>query len=298
MKWACATAGVLAMLAAGIGRADDPASDPDCRLVDILKCQIHVIDRAQLAAERDGIVELLPVKVGDFVEKGALLVELRDDVAETSLDLSKARASNDVNVRYAQAVLKAAQLEYETALDLKRQNALTEQLFRQRELELERGQRSLEQSQFEFELSKLEAKQAEAQLQAYHVAAPFSGVVRQVMKVPGESVRDGEPILELVSTERVQVDGYGSLEDMWNLKPGANVEVWLDAPELERFGITRERFRGKLIHVDSLVQPVTGKVRVVAEVENRHSLLRDGLKATMQIQIRPENLAAGPLPLP
>jgi RND family efflux transporter MFP subunit len=295
MKRRFVTAGALAMLAIGVCRADDSSADPDCRLVDIPKCQIHVVERAQLAAERDGILELLPIKVGDYVEKGALLVELRDEIAETSLALFEARAGNDVNVRYSEAVLKAAQLEYETAMDLKRQKALTEQLFRQRELELERGERSLEQSQFEFELSKLEAKQAAAELEAYHVHAPFSGVVRQVMKVPGESVRDGEPILELVNTDRVQVDGYGALEDMWNLQPGAQVEVWLDVPELEKFGVTKERFRGKLIHVDSLVQPVTGKVRVVAEVENRHGLLRDGLKATMQIQIRPENLAAVPL---
>ena len=71
----------------------------------------------------------------------------------------------------------------------------------------------------------------------------------------------------------------------------AQVEVWLDAPELERFGVTKERFRGTLIHVDEIVQPVTGKVRVVAEVVNRHNILRDGLRANLQIQIRAKNLA-------
>ena len=44
-----------------------------------------------------------------------------------------------------------------------------------------------------------------------------------------------------------------------------------------------ERFQGRLILVDAVVQPVTGLVRVVAEVPNRDNILRDGLRARMVI---------------
>ena len=271
--------------------AADPSPSDDCRLLDIPKCQIHIVDRALLAAERDGIVREVLVRVGDRVEKGAPVVHLKDEIAAAHFDYARTRASSDINVRYAEEILRNAKEEYDTALRLQADRAITEQLFRQRRVEFERGRLSLEQSQFDFRLAGLESDRTKAELAAYHVDAPFAGHIRQVMKVTGESVRDGEPILELVNTDRVHVEGYGNLEDLWNLQPGALVEVWLDAPELDRFGVTKERFRGTLIHVDSLVQPVTGKVRVVAEIQNRRNILRDGLRANLQIQIRPQNLA-------
>lgn len=284
--------GLTLLLLAGIALGDDPPSaDDECRLLDIPKCHIHVIDRALLAAERDGVLREIGVKVGDVVPQGAPLVRLQDAIAAANLEHAQVRANSDVNVRYAIEVMDTAKEEFDQATSLRSQNAINDQTFRQRRLEYDRSVLSKEQSEFDFRLAGLQAKQAEAELKAYHVEAPFAGTVRQVMKVPGESIRDGEPILELVNTDRVQVEGYGSLEDLFNLLPGAPVEVWLDAPELDRFGITKERFRGKLIHVDDIVQPVTGKVRVVAEVANRSNILRDGLRANLQIQIRPKNLS-------
>jgi RND family efflux transporter MFP subunit len=264
---------------------DDRTTDPDCRLVDIPKCQIHIVDRALIAAERDGILDSIPVKVGQVVEKGAELAHLRDAIARTSLDLARAKASSDVNVRYAREVLLTSKEEYDQSLKLVQSGATTSTEARRKKLDYERGTLSLEQSEFEFKLSGLEAEVSQAEWQAYHVQAPFSGTIRQVLKTPGESVQDGQPIVELVNTDRVQVEGYGLLEELWDVQPGVEVEVWLDAPELERFGVTKERFRGRLIHVDSLVQPVTGKVRVLAEVDNRRNILRDGLRANMQIRV-------------
>ena len=98
------------------------------------------------------------------------------------------------------------------------------------------------------------------------------------MKTPGESLRDGETILELVGTDRVHVEGYGLLEELWDARPGAEVTVVLDVPELAGIGVLEEKFLGTLIHVDEVVQPVSGKVRVIAEVKNRKNILRDGLR--------------------
>lgn len=281
----------LAAVAMAVRADDATVDDEECRLLDIPKCHIHVVDRALLAAERDGVLEEVSVKVGDVVTEGAALVRLRDAIAQAHFKHAQERAGSDVNVRYATEVMETAEEEFETAEGLRAKQGIADVQYRQRRLEFERSKLSREQAVFDHMLDQLQAEQAQAELKAYHVEAPFTGTVRQVMKVPGESIRDGEPILELVNTDRVNVEGYGNLEDLWNLLPGAQVEVWLDAPELDRFGVTKERFRGKLIHVDSLVQPVTGKVRVVAEVANRNNILRDGLRANLQIQIRPQNVA-------
>lgn len=292
-----ATAAVnAALVLAALGDDARPSAPPaqgtdNLTRIDIPMCHIHVVDRALVAAERDGVLDRMVVRVGDKVEKGAELAHLRDHIAKAHLNLSRVKASSDVNVRYAQAVLDTAKQDYEQALQLRQDRAVTDTEFRRKKFEFERGGLTVEQSEFEFRLTQLETEVAEAEFNAYHVSAPFAGVIHQVLKSSGESVQDGQPIVELVNTDRVRIEGYGRLVDLWDMQPGVDVEVQLFAPELERFGVTQERFRGMLIHVDSLVQPVTNQVRVVAEVKNRDNILRDGLRAHMQILVPPKPAA-------
>lgn len=292
-------------LSSGLCHAADPAAGADVALpatgtLLIDKCQIKVVDRALLAAERDGVVAEVAVQDGDVVPADHLLLRLRDDAARTRLELARTRAENDINVRYSRKVADTAKANLDAGLDLEKQNAISTFQLRQRKLEYERGVLSIEQSAFELKLAGLDADHAEAELKGYHVAAPFGGTVLRVLKRRGESVTNGEPVAELVNTDRVHVEGYGPLGALWDVKKGACVHVQLDVPELERFGVNDEKFQGRLILVDAVVQPVTGLVRVVAEVPNRDNILRDGLRArmvidrTQMVEPQPPPPVAGP----
>lgn len=275
---------VLALLLLIATAASVVAGEPDDRTpLTVEKCLIKVVDRAQLASDRDGIVDEISVHEGDTVAADQLLLCLRDEAARMRYEVARARATNDVNVRYSRKVADAAMAGYDAGLELEQQKAISTIQLRQRRLEFERGQLSVEQSIFDLKLAELEAEQAKAELRGYYVAAPFSGTVVRVLKRRGESVRNGEPVVELVNSDRVQVEAYCELRDLWNVRSGAPVSVQLDAPELAGFGVTDETFEGKLILVDAVVQPVTGLVRIVAEVPNRGDILRDGLKARMTI---------------
>ena len=277
---------VLCAAATALSIAGDPpqgAAAPAAGTLLIEKCQIKVVDRALLAAERDGVVAEVSVQDGDVVPADYLLLRLRDDAARTRLELARTRAANDINVRYSQKLADTAKANLDAGLDLEKQNAISTFQLRQRKLEYERGVLAIEQSAFELKLAGLDAAQAEADLRGYHVAAPFGGTVLRVLKRKGESVTNGEPVAELVNTDRVHIEGYGPLGELWDVRKGTCVRVQLDVPELERFGVNDEVFQGRLILVDAVVQPVTGLVRVVAEVSNHDNILRDGLKARMVI---------------
>jgi multidrug efflux pump subunit AcrA (membrane-fusion protein) len=114
-----------------------------------------------------------------------------------------------------------------------------------------------------------------------------------VFKSKGEAVRQGDPIIELSSTKRVRVEGYVNVKDIWNVKRGNRVMVKLDVEDME-LEVEKEVFYGKIVFVDVSAQPVTGQVRVWAEVENRDNILRAGLNARMAINpqvARPEKAA-------
>ena len=119
-------------------------------------------------------------------------------------------------------------------------------------------------------------------LRLHKVLAPMDGVVRTVFKHAGESVAEGEPILELVNTSRVKVEGYIHLRDLDSVQVGSVVEVQLDVPEVD---LPNERltFPGRIAFVDVKVEPVTHCVKVWAEVHNPGGVLKDGLTAKMTI---------------
>ncbi|MCA9055277.1 MAG: hypothetical protein KDA75_15660, partial [Planctomycetaceae bacterium] len=103
----------LAAVAMAVRADDATVDDEECRLLDIPKCHIHVVDRALLAAERDGVLEEVSVKVGDVVTEGAALVRLRDAIAQAHFKHAQERAGSDVNVRYATEVMETAEEEFE-----------------------------------------------------------------------------------------------------------------------------------------------------------------------------------------
>ena len=143
---------LLTLLTVGVLCGDDVIPEEDCKLLDIPKCQIHVVDRALLATERDGVVSVVRVRVGDAVDKGAPLVELRSEIAEARLQLADERTKSDINERYSMKVREVAEQEYRTALELHAKQALNDQILRQRKLEAERSALSVEQAQFDAKL--------------------------------------------------------------------------------------------------------------------------------------------------
>ena len=149
-------------------------------------------------------------------------------------------------------------------------------------LAAERSLLQIEQAQHRFAVSLLTAKEARAQLDSHGVKAPFDGIITRIYKQKGEAVRQGDPILEMVSTNRVRVEGYVNVSDANNVRQGSFVQVQLDIPSVE-LDIERETFEGRIVFVDVTTQPVTGQIRVWAEVANRDNILRAGLTATMII---------------
>lgn len=252
---------------------------------------IHVVDHALLAAEQAGVVESLAAEEGDLLRAGDAVVQLRDAAARARLEVARARSENDVNLRFTRTATEVAKASYDAGLELEQQHAISAFQLRQRQLEYERGMLSIEQAEQEQELARLEAAQAEAELAQYRIDAPFDGVVVRVFKREGESVLPGDAVLELVGTERVHVEGYVGLAEAAQLHRGNRVEIEPIRPQGAPLGAD-VRLEGELLLVDSIVQPVSGLVRVVVKAPNPDQVLRDGTKARLVIDVIQREVAA------
>ena len=246
--------------------------------------QIMLIDQRTLASDVPGILAEVPFREGDEVPARVMVARLRDDVPAAAYKTTQKLATSDIEERYAEAAFHVAEATVDAAEAANNLVSSAVPLIEVKRLELdaERANLQIDKAVHDREVADLRAGEAKAQLDTYTITAPFEGVITRVHKQVGEAIRQGDPIIELVSTKRVKVEGYVPVGDFWTIQRGNLVRVWIELPGV-RHPIEDRVFEGRLIFVDRTVHPVTRMVRVWAEVDNPDDLLRGGLPAQMTI---------------
>ena len=250
-------------------------------------CSIKLIDEATLAAERAGIIAECELKEGDPVLTGKPVARLKDGVAKAALDTARHKANNDINERFQVKAWELAKKELEIAEEANQNFPGAVPLLEIDKLLLaaQRGELAFEQAQFEREQNRKLMVEAEEQLRMYTVVAPFDGIVSKVLRHKGEAVTQGAPILEIISTVRMQVEGYVTAQESYLIQKGDIVELLTSIPgETGRPKIAP--IAGRIVMVAPSIEPVLGKVKVTAHVGNENSLLKEGLKARLSIRLR------------
>jgi RND family efflux transporter MFP subunit len=198
---------VLAVLAIGCSNSEAPAQSqgggPPPPLVEVATVgdgdltdgwtylgQVQPALAAELAAAVAGHVKSLGVREGDSVKKGEVLVKL--DTATIGAEVNATRAKE-----------KATVAELEQA---------RKQLARVQEINS--GLSDPERERFELAVSTLEAtlaaqkadtRRVQVAYSQHIIKAPFAGVVRARHTNPGAWISIGQPVLEVVSLEDIEI---------------------------------------------------------------------------------------------
>jgi multidrug efflux pump subunit AcrA (membrane-fusion protein) len=237
---------------------------------------VKLLEEVILSVERPGILGELSVREGDVVEAGQLVAKLKDDVARAALRVAEIEASSDIDIRYAEAANGVAQLEHEKMIEANRQakGAIAAIEVRKAGLAAEKTALEIEKATHTREVQIAKRDEAAVQLETFRVEAPFAGFVTKVhVTSKGAAVRQGDPLIEVVNTGKVKVEGNVTLADVSSVKPGAKVVVSLD-PEKHGTEAAARTYTGKIVFVDVKANPVQQNVRVWAEVDNVDNALR------------------------
>ncbi len=256
--------------------------------------RVKLLRQVLLGFDRVGIIKQLDLVEGKRVRAGVVIARLDDEVARAALNSAKKKASNDVHNRYAIASYAVSKNEREQAvLANKTAGMAVVPLIEIKRLILaeQRSQLQIEQAVHDQAVAVLDSTLAQAQVNTYELRAPFDGIVTRRFKQAGESVSQGDPILELVDISSMKVEGRIPLAEAIRLRPGQKVTVRLiDSADDGRGELPREfkqaRFPGTLVFIDPGVNLVGKRdVRVWARVANQGGLLRHGLTAMIDIDI-------------
>lgn len=285
--WAYGSVGAAAVAFLAIASVNDQSVEAQQGKPDIITaydCTVQLIDVVTLAAERPGILENDTPEEGTAVEAGQVVAGLKDGVAKATYLKELEKSTNDVHVRYAvkSSEFADADLAMSVKANLKVEGTVPEAELAKQKLALEKATLQIEQAEHEQRIAQLTVQENEEALKTYKVLAPFSGIVSKVYQRKGEAVQQGTPILEVLSIDRVKIEGYVKITDSFHVKTGDTVKVQLDAGDLD-IPFKDEILTGKIRIVDATISEIIGSVKVTAEIPNPNHILRPGLKAKMAI---------------
>lgn len=291
-RWIAAVGVAAAVVFAGAGRrvvAADPQR-PSLGPIILRNCEIKAVKTARVATDRPGVISVVDPKEGDTVKEGVEIIRLMDEVPVANWEVAKLVADDQIEVLYATEAHRVDELEYKksVAANVQAPRTISEIELERLNLNAVKSGLQIKKATHDIAVNVKKADQAKAELDTYHILAPFDGFVSKVLKYRGEAVKQGDPILEMVNTDMVHVEGMVTDRDIWRVKRGSPVTVQLDIKNVE-LEIEKQVFRGKIGFVDQVAN--MGDTRVWAEVPNPGNLLRPGFTAIMTIL--PEDGNAG-----
>ena len=276
----------LASLQGESARAQQGAGSPG---IEAQRCLIVLKDFATLAADRPGTLAFVEAEYGDPVRDGEIVAGLQDEEIQAKLATQNIQAGNEISVLYAEAAAKVAiaELAMATEANLKVPDAVSKSEINKLQLEADKFGLSTDNAKLELEVAKSQVKETLATLNTLKVKVPFDGYVAKVHRSAGEAVRQGDPIVEIISTERLNVEGFVTIAESYQIKRNDPVRVRMRVVELNLPQFRDRVFEGTVTFVDPRVSNLTGFVKVHALVKNEGDILKPGQAADMTIMPRP-----------
>ena len=284
----------------------------------------------KITAEVNGQIIALPVKEGDVVKQGDLLVQLNADIyeaallrAEAALNSAKSNlASSRAQVAQADANRYAAEQAFNRSKTLFNQRVISQAEFDQSEANfrtananLTSAEESVRSAEFAIRSGEATLQEAQDNLARTTLRAPQSGVVTALSKEIGESVQGtgftaGEVIMNISDLSLMEVNVEVNESDIVRIQIGDVAEVEVDAYLGEKFQGTVSEIGNTALNAGmngfNMDQVTNFSVKIRLSPESYQHLMeglgatstpfRPGMSATVDILTdREEGVLAAPI---
>jgi len=154
---------------------------------------VEAIHKATISAQTRGTVQQILVDVDDYVEKGAIIVHLKD--VSQQAQLKKALAGKKEAISH----LSKAKDEYKRVKDIYAKKVVSKS-------KMDETTHALSAAKARLESASANLEEAREQLSYTRVKAPYSGIVTQRHVEVGENVQPGALLITGVSLDKLRVN--------------------------------------------------------------------------------------------
>jgi len=208
-------------------------------------------------------IEKLHVDAGDPVRKGDSIASIH----ATTLEQAVRQAEAGLMAARAQAA--NAQLEYDRATRLYRENAMSKQQYDAVNTQYEAAQAALEQTEAAL-------KSAKSHLTDATVTAPIAGIIGVRYYEEGDMANPAMPLVTVVQMKRVKITFDATEEDLGQLSLGQKALLSVKSyPDRE--------FEGRVMKISPVLDPLTRMAEVEVLIDNPDGALKPGMFARVQV---------------
>lgn len=233
-------------------------------------CLIEPEQTADVGTPVTGVIEALPVKLGDSVHAGQALVVLRADVEKANAQAAQLRSGVDAEARAAQANLALAQQKVERARQLLTQHFVSDQALEQAQAEADVARQKHRLAVAQQQIYRQEQNVAKAQVGLRTLRSPISGIVVERYSNLGERVED-RPVIKVASIDPLRVTLMVPMAQYGQVKEGDTLRI---QPELPGLGAVHAQVQ----YVDKVVDAASNTFRVRLRLPNPDHKLPGGLR--------------------
>jgi HlyD family secretion protein len=243
-----------------------------------------------ISSEVPGEIVELPVKDGDAVAKGDLLVRVNPDTLEAQVKQQEASlASTQAGSAQRRAEMLQAELDLNRIEDLFNKEFATQDELEQARTRLEVSKAAHESSLFQIKRQEMQLKEANDQLAKASIYSPITGTVVSLTSEMGDRVVGtgqfaGTEIMRVANLKNMEVQVDVSEADIVNVAIGNKATIEVDAlPKDELDGIVTEIANSaQSTGQRSQEQLTTFAVRI--KLTDPSERLRPGMTATADIE--------------
>lgn len=224
---------------------------------------IKACRRAELAPAAGGQVATMPVREGEKVEKGQVLLELWNEDLEAQLEVARAEVrAAEANVEQSCVRAEAARREANRLQALEERKLVAEEAVDQAVTEANAQEAACRAARSQLNVARESVRAAQAALERTILRAPFAGRVAEINTEVGEYVTPSPPgiptppAVDLVDTSCLYVQAPIDEVDAPAIQTGMPARITLDAfPDVE--------FKGEVRRIAPYVSEVEQQARTV-----------------------------------
>jgi HlyD family secretion protein len=209
--------------------------------------KVEPVLQVNISAEVSGEIIDLPVKEGQLVHKGDLLVKIKPEFYVAALNQADASyRSSLAGKSTAEANLRKAEAEFKRNQDLIRQKLISDSAFDEVQANYDVAKAQLDSSIHQVDMAKASVDSAKDSLDKTTITAPLTGTISKLNSRLGERVLG---TVQNVGTEIMTISDLNEMEsrvdvgenDVVRIAPGQKVRLEVDAFKDRKFtGVVSE----------------------------------------------------------
>jgi RND family efflux transporter MFP subunit len=227
----------------------------------------------EIRAPVEGVLADVPVQRGSRIRKGQVLAYLSSGPERAALDLARSRATNEGELKAAEARVEITRKKLERAEELVKKNFVSVNARDEAEADYRLALEQLRTAQENRRLAELDVKRAEEVVAQREVRSPVNGIVVDVVLRPGEltSSNQKDPIMRLMQVDPLNVELILPVNAFGHIKRGQRAWVMPEAP-------VGGKYAARVEVVDPVFDAASGTFGVRLTLPNPERKIPAGLK--------------------